>query len=232
MSNCIFGLVRRLVQFACLKSKLEHERKIALGPILGVLIHCLTLPDYNRYSRFKMDMYGSILCLIEACTELTANENKLAIENYTKTGSTKTQQAGDANGHAKEELDGGQLYNALLRSQEETLEGVLNRRSAIVQTWTAIFNEHSIEFVKTCVSDIDYAPFSQKILAMTCLSELLSEGRRTNNEVLQQIRQLGAVRLILDSFSINVNLDFENKLHDNKSPLLFLRTFLVSVRIC
>jgi hypothetical protein len=170
-----------------------------------------------------MDIYGSILCLIEACTEPAADENRRAIANYVQTGSTKPN--GDAN--VAKELDDGELYNALLRLREETLEGLLNRRSAIVQSWTSIFTEHSTLLVKTCVSDIDYAPFEQKVMAMTCLSEVLHEGRRINNQILQQIRQLGAVKLILDSFGANVKLDFENKLHDNKSPLRFLKTFLV-----
>jgi hypothetical protein len=233
MSTCIFGLVRRLVQFTCLKSSLEHERKIALGPTLKVLIHCLTLPEYNRYSRFKTDIYGAILCLIEACTEQTASENREAIESYLKNGST-TKQNGNAqasNGGDKITYE-GQLHNSILKPQQDSLEALLSRRASVVQSWTSIFGEHSVELVKVCTADIDYAPFASKILAMTCLSEILREARRTNNQILLQIRQVGLIKLILDSLNVNFSVDFSNKLHDNKSPLLFVKTLLVSCSFC
>lgn len=175
MSNCIFNLVKRLVQFTCLKTSSEYERKIALGPTLKVLFHCLTLPEYNRFARFKMDVYGAILCLIEACNELTANENREAIENYLQTGSTKHQNGETCNG--KESYNSGKLHNSILRPCDDSLEALLNRKTAIVQSWTSIFNEYSHSVVKVITSDVEYAPFAQKNLAMTCLSEIQREGR-------------------------------------------------------
>jgi len=222
MSDCIFSLVRCLVKFACLKTNLEHERKISLGPILKVLIHCLTLPGYNRYSRFKMDIYASILCLIEACVEQSANDDKNAIDNYLETGSTNhnfTQSGWDESA-----FDGGQLYNSILTSYDETLEGILQRRNAIVQGWTSIFKDHAEDVFKVCSLDIDYAPLAQKILAMTCFAEVLREDR-TNGDVLQKVRRVGVIKLILDSLSINVNVNFAEKLSDKKTPFAYLKAF-------
>lgn len=223
MSNCMFGLVRRLVQFTCLKTGLEHERKIALGPILKVLIHCLALPEYNRYTRFKMDIYGAILCLIEECTEPTAKENLEAIESYLQNESKEN--GGDAN---KVLYDGGNLHNSVLKSHEDSLEALLHRRAAVVNSWASIFNEHSAELIKICTSDIDFAPFDQKILAMTCLAEILREGQRTNRGILEYVRQAGVVKLVIDSLSVNFKLDFDNEIHENRASLLYMQTFLVS----
>lgn len=225
MSNCMFRLVHRLVQFTCIRTSLEHERKIELGTLLKLLFHCLMLPDYNRYARFKMDMYGAILCIIEACSEPAANENRLAIENYIETGSIKQQQQGPTQ---YTDAADGRLHNAVLHPCENSLASLLNRQTIVVQKWTSIFDEYSVGVVRTCVSDTEFAPFSQKILAMTCLSEVLREGRRLNNEILQQIRQLGLINIVFDSFDSKICVGDEFR--DNKSPLVYLRTFLVRRR--
>ncbi|KAI6189575.1 hypothetical protein M3Y97_00023300 [Aphelenchoides bicaudatus] len=125
MSNCIF------------KPLWSMSARLLWVPILNVLIHCLTLPDYIRYTHFKMDIYGSILCLIQACTEQTAEENMKAIDNYTQTGMVAPRQNGDSTGYKGQQLRGGQLYNSLLHSREESLEGLLSRRATVVESWSS-----------------------------------------------------------------------------------------------
>lgn len=229
MSSCMYGLVRRLVQFVCFKANLEHERKIALGVILKVLFYCLTLPEYSRYTRFKLDIYGAVLCVIEACSEETANENRVSVENYLQTGSTK-QEGRQHSANGAVESESGRLHDLILKPQnDDSLESLVHRRAVVTQSWTVVFAEHLEALVKVCTSDIDYAPFEQKILAMTCLSEILREARRTNTETLLHVRQNGLVKLILDSLSLKFKIDFADKTHDNKSSLVFLKAFLVSV---
>jgi hypothetical protein len=223
----MFTLVRRLVEFTSFKTSLDHERKIALSMILNVLFHCLTLPEYNRYTRFKMDIYGAILCLIEACNEQAAKENRASVENYLKTGSTKPQSGDASNG--KVGCEGGQLHDLILKPQnDDSLESLVHRQATIVQMWTGIFGEYLESLVKVCACDIDYAPFDQKILAMTCLSEILREGRRASADAVLYVRQNGVVKLILDSLALKYKIDFMDKARDNKASLEFLKAFLVS----
>ncbi|KAI6180707.1 hypothetical protein M3Y98_00750200 [Aphelenchoides besseyi] len=227
VSNCLFGIIRRLVQFACLKWDTEHERKVALGTLMHVLVRCLTLPGYNRYTRFKMDIYGAMLCVMEACSEPTVESDRAAIEHYRQTGNIQRQRDGNL---AEASLKPATLIDSTISTKTlgaHTLESLLNQRADVHRYWTALFRENAYELVQSCAVDIEYAPLGHKLLAIVCLAEMVREDRDApTSVVIQQIARAQLVKAILDTLPSVVDVDFTKVQHDQTAAFQMLQTCL------
>uniref|UniRef100_A0A914CLZ9 RecF/RecN/SMC N-terminal domain-containing protein n=1 Tax=Acrobeloides nanus TaxID=290746 RepID=A0A914CLZ9_9BILA len=63
VSNSIFRLVRAICGMVKRQEANLDLRKVELSYILSTLLECLVLPGYSKCVAFKMDIYGSILCV-------------------------------------------------------------------------------------------------------------------------------------------------------------------------
>ena len=242
LSSCMFGLIRRLVQFACLRHETEYERKVALGTLMHVLVRCLTMPGYNRYTRFKMDIYGAMLCVMEACTRPTNDADRAAVERWNAAaGHSKARVAlastsASANDSALKPatlLDDSDLNGT---ASAATLEMLLNRRNEVRRNWSALFRNNATELLAACADDIEYAPFGHKLLAIACLGEIIREERHCESGaaatlMTQRLARIGLIKAILDSLPDVADVDFADAARDNVSAMIMLRIFLVSWRL-
>ncbi|CAD5212487.1 unnamed protein product [Bursaphelenchus okinawaensis] len=190
VSNCCFALVRLLVKFAIVQCETEAERKLALGEVLNMLVSCAVLPSYNRHSQFKMNIYSSILCVIQNCTEDSFISDKNLVDQWRATG----------------QLTQKQVEN----EQPASLLNLIDEKAKVDEIWAAVFEEHSAELVQSSAQDIEFAPFEHKILAISSLAEMLKEDRVGKNNIAGHVIRLGVVKTLLDLLPKITDLDFKN----------------------
>ncbi|CAD5216866.1 unnamed protein product [Bursaphelenchus xylophilus] len=192
VSNCCFVLVRELVKFTTVQYSSEVDRKLALGDVLNMLVSCAVLPTYNRHSQFKMNIYSSILCVIQSCTEETFKNDKKLVDQWHATG---------------------RFLNEPTESQADkqtSLIGLINEKSRVDEIWVAVFEEHAAALVQSTAGDIEFAPFKHKVLAISTLSEMLKEDRFGKNSIANHVVRLGVVKTLLDLLPRITDLDFKS----------------------
>ncbi|KAI1727325.1 nucleoporins domain-containing protein [Ditylenchus destructor] len=175
LSDCIFRLVRAICSIFKATSPHKSQMRDFLYPIIHLLLQCLILPGYSKCVRFKMDIYGSILCIFDTLSKVPEHESrqpKLVVNSP----SAKTRESSQLTDMMKSERTGKEL-------------------------WTKIFEPVTAQVVSTFSSDITFAPVSLKIVATACLSDIIREDIIRSQLVLQHFISSGSMRCIVDSLN-------------------------------
>uniref|UniRef100_A0A915DWS5 Uncharacterized protein n=1 Tax=Ditylenchus dipsaci TaxID=166011 RepID=A0A915DWS5_9BILA len=190
------------------KSQILHT----LFPIVHLLLTCLVLPGYSKCVRFKMDMYGSILIIFDTCNKAAAVDKELE----------KVEVTSFLGGHQP-------TRDSLAEMMEEERE----RKNL----WSKIFESITSEVISTIASDITFAPLSLKIVATSCLSDIIREDIVQSQQVAHQFVFSGSMRCVLDSLS-RVVYEFrgdaktkQNEERKHKQLLLIKALFSLFVRL-
>jgi hypothetical protein len=202
ISDCLFRLVRAICRNSSQTLPID-ELKPKLAPIVSVLLDCLTLPGYSRCYRFKMDVYGALLCVFDTCAGGTDENAPSAITEEERV--------------LKRSLAGILDTSGMRRTISGTGTG----------PWSEAITKRTAEIINTISSDVTYAPFALKVAAMSCLANLLSESVDAEN-IAFQLSRSGTVRCILDSL-VDVQEQLATKptdTQDYRKALLYLHTVI------
>lgn len=180
LSNCIFRIVRTLCNLLTMMYDLRESRQ-NLFPIIHLLLNCLIHPGYSKCVRFKMDVYGSILTIFDTLNTAVANEKV-----------KETTSEDETNGSFSS-------YSKINKSQ--SLTSLMGEEKEKVETWSKIFESITSEIVATISSDITFAPLSLKIVATSCLSDIIREDIINSQSVAPHFIRSGAMRCVLDTLS-------------------------------
>lgn len=99
--------------------------------------------------RFKLDIYGSILCIFDTCNRVQMNENKKLL-------TSKLHETTKTNGS----------FNTTVTKLNDTsrLADMMDDERSNNEEWSKYFETMTAEIVDTISSDITYAPLTLKVI--------------------------------------------------------------------
>lgn len=103
---------------------------------------------YSKCVRFKLDIYGSILCIFDTCNRTQLNEKK----NAEITALHKTSKLNSTNN-----------ITICKNNEKSRLAEMMDDERSSNEEWSKYFESMTAEIVDTISSDITYAPLTLKV---------------------------------------------------------------------
>uniref|UniRef100_A0A7E4WAH4 Nucleoporin NUP188 homolog n=1 Tax=Panagrellus redivivus TaxID=6233 RepID=A0A7E4WAH4_PANRE len=121
---------------------------------------------------------------------------------------------------------------AVASGNDDTLMGLLTPKTESDAIWSSVFSNLSDDVIRTIAEDVNFAPFQLKIVATSCLTEMIREDVVGTQNVAQLFVKSGNVRCILSSISV-LKIDFTHILdRENREAALFCESaFALFIRL-